>query len=408
MILINYTEFFSKRFDLVIRYHLLVEAGFDVSRARQLLFSEKYKFLRPIFKTLLEQDMDKDPFIKTKVEKNISKIGVVLEQIGAEQFFHIPGWVGLQKAMKEGTMKLLQQPYSVDTKGVGNATKRFLIALQYKKKLYWCKLSGGKSSREMWKEENYKLLLSVEWYKVFKKSQNEMMRRMYKLKFFSTTHLVDRSEKVVAYIPARGGSKGIKRKNLYPLRKKPLIYYVIKTALKTVVDEVWVATDDQKIQEVALRAGALVYYLPKNLTTDTSSLDRTMVHFARQVQCKTIVLLQATSPLTLSGDIDKGISCFAVGEYDSVLSVINTNDILIWDKKGNAPLNYAPFDRGRRQDRLSGYVIETGNFYITARKKLLQTECRIGGSVGFTEIPFWTHFQIDTLEDVKNIERLLS
>ena len=412
MIKVNYSDFLSKRFDLVIRYHLLEQVDFDVVKAEKLLFSKEYEFLHSIFRTLLEQDIVNDPFVKSKTEKSINKTGVLLKHIGAEQFFHVSSWKDVQKAIKGDIVKLIHQPYVLGFEGVGRSVKRFLIALQYKKKLYWCRLPGGKG-RESWKEANYKSLLPVEWYRTFKKSQKKMMEKMYELRFFSDSHLVDRGEKTIIYIPARGGSKGIKRKNLYPLRKKPLIHYVIKTALKTMADEVWVATEDEKIKEVSARAGALVYRLPRDLTRDISPLDETMVHFAKQVQFKTIVLVQATSPLVRAEDIDRGIICFQeeikkqTPVFDSMMSTVETDDILIWDKRERTALNYDPLERGRRQDRLSDYAIETGGFYITTRKQLLYSGCRIGSKVGFVDVPFWTSPQVDIMEDLKNIERLL-
>lgn len=215
--------------------------------------------------------------------------------------------------------------------------------------------------------------------------------------------------RTVSVIPARGGSKGIHRKNLYPIAGKPLLEYTIDASMKSAVDEVWVATEDKQIKDFALSKGIRVANLPKELTTDFSSIDEVLSHFLKLEIFDILVLVQATSPLVRADDISAAVISFKenLDRLDSMISVVNTDDILIWDFREGKALNYDPLNRGRRQTRKSRYLIETGAFFITTRKQLISSRCRMGKKVGFFEVPYWTHFQVDSIEDAKMIERLM-
>ena len=213
---------------------------------------------------------------------------------------------------------------------------------------------------------------------------------------------------IVIVIPARGGSKGILRKNLYQINGKPLIGYGIDVAKSTCFRTI-VATEDEKIQQYSISKGVDVLAIPEELTKDDSPLDEVLMYFADKIEFDLLVLMQATSSMTRSEDILRGVGMFHTypEQYDSVMSVVNTNDILIWDEGKKEALNYDPKNRGRRQERKSKYVIETGGFYITKREQLLKSKCRIGGRIGFVEVPYWSHFQVDSLEDAEMIGRLM-
>ena len=126
-----------------------------------------------------------------------------------------------------------------------------------------------------------------------------------------------RKSKVIAIIPARGGSKTIKYKNLALINGKPLVYYSIKSAIKSkLVDRVIVSTDNKRIKSVALKYGAEVPFLrPKNLSGD-KVLDYPVInHVLKKLKLNTIknkdtivIYLRPTQPLRSSKDIDKVIN----------------------------------------------------------------------------------------------------
>ena len=86
--------------------------------------------------------------------------------------------------------------------------------------------------------------------------------------------------KIVSVILARGGSKGIPKKNIIDINGKPLLYYTINTSLNSDVDDTWVSTDDEEIAEVALRYGAEVPFMrPASLAKDTSKDFEVIQHY---------------------------------------------------------------------------------------------------------------------------------
>tara|TARA_Y100000310_G_scaffold249098_1_gene255114 strand:+ start:2601 stop:3350 length:750 start_codon:yes stop_codon:yes gene_type:complete len=136
-------------------------------------------------------------------------------------------------------------------------------------------------------------------------------------------------KKVLAYIPARSGSKGIKDKNIIPLFGKPLIAYSIESARKSkYVDEVIVSTDSEKYAEVSREYGANVPFIrPSELATDLAKEMDTTLHLIKWVEDNLeekydyIIRLQCTSPLRTSEDIDKAIELMEEKGADSIISV---------------------------------------------------------------------------------------
>lgn len=134
-------------------------------------------------------------------------------------------------------------------------------------------------------------------------------------------------------IPARGGSKGIPRKNILPLHEKPLINYTIEAALNTPVEKrVIVSTDDPEIALVARHAGADVPFLrPIRLAGDESSIHDAIDHLLETLALQDyhpdyIVLLQPTSPLRNTNDINAAISTVVKQDCDAVYSVCEVKE----------------------------------------------------------------------------------
>lgn len=132
--------------------------------------------------------------------------------------------------------------------------------------------------------------------------------------------------KVIALIPARGGSKGLPGKNIYPLAGKPLISYSIAAGKNASgVNEVWVSTDDKAIREVSLKEGSQVCMRPAELAGDLSTSAQAIVHFVEANKLKAddvIVFLQPTSPLRGAEDVEQALSGFVKGGAKLLLSVI--------------------------------------------------------------------------------------
>lgn len=135
-------------------------------------------------------------------------------------------------------------------------------------------------------------------------------------------------KKIIAIIPARGGSKGIPRKNITLLSGEPLIKWSINTALKcSFCDEVIVSTDDLEIKQIAIQAGASVPFLrPAHLATDTAKtvdvICDVLQHFKKlKKQFDIVILLQPTQPFRTTEDIEQALKIFFTYGEQGVISV---------------------------------------------------------------------------------------
>lgn len=142
-----------------------------------------------------------------------------------------------------------------------------------------------------------------------------------------------KNKKILALIPARGGSKGIKNKNIVDLCGKPLIAYTIEAAQKsTYIDKIIVSTDSEDIKKVSQEYGATVPFIrPCELSTDTATTLDVVLHtidFIKQGpdDFNTLILLQPTSPLRTYIDIDLAIKKHFLHNESGLVSVSEVND----------------------------------------------------------------------------------
>lgn len=223
----------------------------------------------------------------------------------------------------------------------------------------------------------------------------------------------------VAFIPVRGGSKSIPLKNIKPISGKPLVYWTVKAACECkYIDKVYVATDSDKIRETieSFKSGTEAELFSKaqvigrsaESASDTASTEFAMLEFAGNYEFDNIVLVQATSPLLMSEDLERGFVAFAEDGTDSVLSTVRQKRFH-WGNDGNGfvhPTNYDVFHRPRRQE-FDGYLVENGAFYITSKADLLKTKNRVSGNIKAVEMNEDTFFEIDEPSDWVIIEALM-
>lgn len=146
------------------------------------------------------------------------------------------------------------------------------------------------------------------------------------------------ADKIITIIPARGGSKRLPGKNIKPLNGKPMIAYAIRAALEAKgVDRVIVSTDDKEIAAIAKKYGAEVPFLrPTELATDTATTVSVLQHTvnwlkeSEKYDTDTVVLIQPTSPLVLSEDIDQAIEKLQATDANSCLSVCEIKERPEW------------------------------------------------------------------------------
>jgi len=221
-------------------------------------------------------------------------------------------------------------------------------------------------------------------------------------------------QNIVAIIPARGGSKGIPKKNLINFCGKPLISWTINQALFTKsISTVWVTSDSEEILNVAKKLGANTISRSKSLSSDTSTTESTWKHALKIIEEKTgsvdmVIGLQPTSPIRESKDIEKAIQIFKKSKSDSLFSATEIGDFYVWQKKKQklTSLNYDYENRGRRQDYTKQYV-ENGSFYIFKPQTLKKFNNRLGGKIEISLMDFWKSFEIDSFEDLELCETLM-
>ena len=216
--------------------------------------------------------------------------------------------------------------------------------------------------------------------------------------------------RTVAIIPARGGSKGIPRKNLRPFCGRPLISYSIVEALKaSMVDEVYVSTEDDEISSVAKDFGAKVIERPEEFATDTASTFSVLRHAAETLAFpEVIVTLQPTSPLRKSRHIDEAIALLAEG-IETVISVCATH-LYMWEySKG---LGEPLFESRRRRQDMEKQYFENGSIYVSCKDIFIRNDSRRGmgissiGAVKLYEMDRIYAIDLDTELDFRILEEL--
>lgn len=211
-------------------------------------------------------------------------------------------------------------------------------------------------------------------------------------------------------ILARGGSKGIKNKNLYPVKSKPLIYWSIKKSLESnLINKTWVSSDSKEILEYSKKVGANIIERPSKFATDRSSSEVAWLHAARILEhdADVIVGIQPTSPIRDGKDFDNALNKFIQHKYDSLFTALRINDFFIW-KKNNTKLvaNYDYKKRPRRQN-IDDKFHENGSFYIFKTKEFLKYKSRLFKKIGIYEMEKIKSFQVDDMDDLVIIEKLM-
>jgi YrbI family 3-deoxy-D-manno-octulosonate 8-phosphate phosphatase len=214
-------------------------------------------------------------------------------------------------------------------------------------------------------------------------------------------------KRIVAIIPARGGSKGIPGKNIMDFCGKPLLAWSILQAKQAkTIDEVYVTSDDEAILKVAEDYGAIPISRPAKFSTDTATSESALLHALDHIEKEgamnvdLVVFLQATSPLREPEDIDGAVHKLINEKADSLLSTGRLEIFFIWGEtdKGFTSLNYDYRRRQRRQDLKSQYV-ESGSIYIFEPDILRKTNNRLGGEIANYEMDFWKTCEIDSLDE---------
>lgn len=227
---------------------------------------------------------------------------------------------------------------------------------------------------------------------------------------------------ILGIIPARGGSKGLPRKNLKPLCSKPLIAWTIEQALASkYLDKVIVSTEDKEIAEVSKQFGAEVPFIrPKELATDEAKSSDVIIHALNWFKKTTqkfdyLALLEPTSPLREKDDIDKCIELLIDNKVaKSIVSVSRLESAhpefnVIIDKKNNFIRKMDGSDNFRvlrRQDLLDVYFFD-GTIYVSEAETFLKKKTFYHDRTLAYIVPRWKSFEVDEMFDLICIEAIL-
>lgn len=228
-------------------------------------------------------------------------------------------------------------------------------------------------------------------------------------------------DSLLAFIPARGGSKGLANKNILPCAGRPLIEWTIAAArAASAIDDVLVSTDSEQIAAVARRAGGAVPFLrPSELSTDDSSLFDAVNHAWRRhlrngQHYDYVVVLQPTSPLRSTDHISAAIDYYFRNrktEHDTLASVYEVDRKFGWLMQVTEATGYVGFcfdmrtDNPQRQ-KLGTHYLPNGAIFIVRGEALER------GPYGRNTLPFVMpaadSIDIDTLDDLKRAEDALN
>lgn len=225
----------------------------------------------------------------------------------------------------------------------------------------------------------------------------------------ASNYLLNVMTKTIAFIPARGGSKSIKSKNIKPFFGKPLIHWNITELLGIdAIDEIIVATDSEEIAATAaISEKVKIYRRSAENAKDGSSTESVMLEYIKNKKLKEgdrFILVQATSPFTKRKDFEDGLALYESKGIDSVVAVVPFKR-LVWseDKK---PLTFELNKRQRRQD-FDNYYLENGAFYINSVKNIVNNKSRISGKFGFHIMPEFTALEMDEPMDWEIGEKMM-
>jgi CMP-N-acetylneuraminic acid synthetase len=200
---------------------------------------------------------------------------------------------------------------------------------------------------------------------------------------------------ILGVTPARGGSKGIPRKNIKPIFGKPLIEWTIEAARQSkLLDEYVVSTEDEEIGQVAVDCGARVIWRPPELAGDEIPTVKVLRDALDQIQADTVVLLQPTSPIRDPNLIDRCIEKFLSEGADS-LATGSICKSVEYGKNVSLP-----------RQRIEGFFYDDGNVYVI-KADLIEKGDRFGDKIEQVLLDREQNIEIDDEFDFWLAEQIL-
>lgn len=215
--------------------------------------------------------------------------------------------------------------------------------------------------------------------------------------------------KIIAIIPARGGSKRVPKKNIKELKGKPLIEWTLEAAYKSkLLDEVIVSTDDKDIEEF-IKRGEVVIRRPDHLAQDWSRSVDVMIDALRLMGNCIVVCLQPTSPFRTTNDIDNAINIYKNHRCESVISVVEAGKKQCWMMRTRGkyitPVYGHKYLNRQTQD-LPKVYIPNGAIFISSKNYLLKYQSFYTNYVMPYIMPPERSIDIDDFKDFEIAEQI--
>jgi len=217
-----------------------------------------------------------------------------------------------------------------------------------------------------------------------------------------------------AIIMARGGSKGIKKKNLKKIAGKPLIYWTLKYCLKQkFLDKVWVCSDNEEILDYVKNFKKIkTVKRPEKFARDDSAIEPGLLFCISEIEkkykVKNIFFLQATSPVRHKNSLKNAFQLFTKNKLDSLFSGNENHNIFYsWSMKKNALISNYNYKLRPRRQKIQIPIVENGSFYIFNCKKFKHYRNRLFEKIGYFKQSLLESFQIDDKNDFYLINLIL-
>ena len=231
--------------------------------------------------------------------------------------------------------------------------------------------------------------------------------------------------KTLLVIPARGGSKGIPKKNISLVKNKPLIYYAVKAAqyANTNITQACVSTDSEEIRDCAINIGANCDFLrPPEISGDEATSADALIHATKfyekrmNIKFDLVFLLQPTNPLVIKDDIENShaIAIKNISSVDTVISVVEMPNVLkktsfTFDSNGKFVKLFPgeENDVQRRQEIQERFFKTNGSIYIVKRDFLMEKGSIYSDKILPYIMPRSRYIDIDDYEDLKLANKIL-
>ena len=217
----------------------------------------------------------------------------------------------------------------------------------------------------------------------------------------------------MALIPARGGSKGIKNKNIKKLNGVPLIAHTIKQAINVdIIDDIVVSTDDNNIKKIALKYGARVpFKRPDKLSNDNATNIDVALHAIKKIKSDILIILQPTSPLRKSSDITSSLKLLLNKNVKAVIGVNKNKSYVYSFQTNNSKLiqnaeNISKISTNRQDHQ--DYFSVNGAIYAAFTNFFIHKKTFFTNNTCIYEMPIHRSVDIDEMNDWKLVEKILS